>query len=341
MSSAEPANAPAARPGGRSLLRSVGRMRSLNTFVIAAVLFVLFTVLSPGNYFASFDNLVIFLSTEAEFAIIAITVGVLMIAGEFDLSVGSVLAFCSLAFVRLLGADVGALPALLVTVAAGIAIGFLNGIITVKAQIPSFITTLGALLLWRGVTLFWSGGQQQGVQGEKIPVLYSVIEGAKIGFVPIPFVWLVGITLLILFFLHYHKAGNWVYATGDNKLAAKAMGINTDRIKIGSFMLVGAAVGFVAVMQVFRASLFSARAGDGLELSAVAAAVIGGTALTGGIGSIAGVFWGAMSISLIENGLVMLRIPYWWTFTVFGGIIILSVIASRLIEGRRTGARAD
>jgi simple sugar transport system permease protein len=91
-------------------------------------------------------------------------------------------------------------------------------------------------------------------------------------------------------------------------------------------------------MQMFRASLFTARAGDGLELNAVAAAVIGGTALSGGIGSVAGVFWGAMAIALIENGLVMLRIPYWWTFTVFGGIIILSVVASSIIEARRTGA---
>lgn len=125
--------------------------------------------------------------------------------------------------------------------------------------------------------------------------------------------------------------------TGDNKLAAKAMGINTDRIKIACFMIVGAAVGFVAVMQMFRASLFTARAGDGLELNAVAAAVIGGTALSGGIGSIAGVFWGAMAISLIENGLVMMRIPYWWTFTVFGGIIIFSVVISKIIEARRLG----
>lgn len=338
MSSAGPVNTSAPRPAGRGLLGSLGRMRSLNTFIIAAILFVVFTVLSPHNYFATFDNLVIFLSTEAEFAIIAVAVGLLMIAGEFDLSVGSALALCSLVFIRLLGTGIGALPALLLAMAAGVAVGFLNGIITVKAQIPSFITTLGALLLWRGVTLFWSGGRQQGLDVGKIPGLYGVLEGAKIGFVPIPFVWLVGITLLILFFLHYHKVGNWVYSTGDNKLAAKAMGINTDRIKIACFMLVGAAVGFAAVMQSFRAGLFSARAGENLELNAVAAAVIGGTALTGGIGSIAGVFWGAMCISLIENGLVMLRIPYWWTFTVFGGIIILSVILSKSIEGRRATA---
>jgi simple sugar transport system permease protein len=340
MSSAGPANPPAPRPAGRSLLRSVGRMRSLSTFVIAAALFVIFWIFSPGGYFVSHDNLLIFLATAAEFGIIAVAVGVLMIAGEFDLSVGSALAFCGLVFVRLFGAGVNPLLALLVAMAAGVAIGFLNGMITVKAQIPSFITTLGGLLLWRGVTLFWSGGLQQGVEAEKIHGLYGVIEGTTIGFVPIAFVWLVGITLVILFFLHYHKVGNWVYATGDNKLAAKAMGINTDRVKIGSFMLVGVLVGFAAVMQIFRANVYSARSGDGLELEAVAAAVIGGTALTGGIGSIAGVFWGAMSIALIENGLVMMRIDYWWTFTVFGGIIILSVILSKLIESRRV-ARAD
>jgi simple sugar transport system permease protein len=325
-------------PARGSPLRTLLGMRSLNTFLIAAILFVVFTVLSPHNYFATPDNLLIFLSTEAEFAIIAIAVGILMIAGEFDLSVGSVLAFCSLTFIKLLGAGVNATLALLIAMAVGMAVGFLNGIITVKAQIPSFITTLGGLMLWRGVTLFWSGGQQQGLEVEKIPVLYGIIGGAKIGFIPIQFVWLVGVTLVAVFFMSYHKLGNWVTVTGDNKLAARAMGISTDRIKIACFMIVGAAVGFVAVMQMFRASLFTARAGDGLELSAVAAAVIGGTALSGGIGSVAGVFWGAMAISLIENGLVMLRIPYWWTFTVFGGIIILSVIVSKTIEGRRSAA---
>ena len=332
-----PSGAPSARPG---ILRIVVGMRSLSTFLIAVILFVVFWVLSPGNYFASRDNLLIFLATEAEFGIVAVGVGVLMIAGEFDLSVGSVLAFCSLVFTRLFLAGLGAVPALLAGMVAGAAIGFLNGVITVKAQIPSFITTLGGLLLWRGVVLFWSGGLQQGVESEKIP-LSSVIESTALGFVPIAFVWLVGITLVILFFLHYHKAGNWVYATGDNKLAAKAMGINTSWIKIACFMLVGVLVAFAGVMQIFRANVFSARAGQDLELQAVAAAVIGGTSLTGGVGSIAGVFWGAMAISLIDNGLVMLRIDYWWTFTVFGGIIILSVILSKLIETRRAGARAD
>jgi simple sugar transport system permease protein len=314
---------------------SLRRTRSMSTFIIAAVLFVLFSIFSPGKYFATYDNLMIFLSTEAEFAVIALAVGVLMIAGEFDLSVGSVLAFCSLTFIKLLGAGVNPVLALFLTIIVGILVGLFHGIITVKAQIPSFITTLGGLMLWRGITLFWSGGLQQGLELEKYPGLYAVIGGAKVGFVPIPFVWLLGITVVAIFFMSYHKVGNWVYVTGDNKLAAKAMGINTDRIKIACFMLVGAAVGFVGIMQMFRSGTFTARAGEALELNAVAAAVVGGTALTGGMGSVPGVFWGAMVISLIENGLVMMRIPYWWTFSVFGGIIIFSVIIAKVIEARR------
>jgi simple sugar transport system permease protein len=337
MSGTAPVSSPDTRPN-RGLLPSLLRMRSLSTFLIAAILFVLFTILSPGKYFATPDNLIIFLATEAEFAIVALAVGILMVAGEFDLSVGSVLAFCGLVYFRLFSAGVNSVLALFITMLVGVLVGLLNGIITVKAQIPSFITTLGGLLMWRGITLFWSGGLQAGVDPDKFPFLYPVIEGAKIGFVPIPFVWLIGLTLLAVFLMNYHRAGNWIYVTGDNPPAARAMGINTDRIKIACFMLVGAAVGFVSVMQMFRANTFAARAGDGLELNAVAAAVLGGTALTGGVGSIMGVFWGAMVISLIENGLVMLRIPYWWTFTVFGGIIILSVIISKIIEGRRVAA---
>jgi simple sugar transport system permease protein len=317
---------------------SLRRTRSMSTFIIAAVLFALFSIFSPGKYFATYDNLMIFLSTEAEFAVIALAVGVLMIAGEFDLSVGSVLAFCSLTFIKLLGAGVNPVLALLLAILVGMLVGLFHGIITVKAQIPSFITTLGGLMLWRGITLFWSGGLQQGLELEKYPGLYAVIGGAKVGFVPIPFVWLLGITVVAIFFMSYHKVGNWVYVTGDNKLAAKAMGINTDRIKIACFILVGAAVGFVGVMQMFRSGTFTARAGEALELNAVAAAVVGGTALTGGIGSVPGIFWGAMVISLIENGLVMMRIPYWWTFSVFGGIIIFSVIIAKIIEARRVAA---
>jgi len=126
-----------------------------------------------------------------------------------------------------------------------------------------------------------------------------------------------------------------VYTTGDNKEAARAMGINTDRVKTICFMIVGVLCAFVAVMQIVRVSSFFSRAGEGWELKAIAASVVGGTFLMGGIGSMTGIFLGAFTISVIENGLVVLRIPYFWTYVVFGLVIIFSVLSSMYMERRK------
>jgi len=320
---------------GRSIGGYLIRMRSLNVFFIFVILFAVFTFLSPGNRFISKDNILIYLATGAEFNIIAVAVGMLMISGEFDLSVGSVLVFCSYTFTQVYASGVHILLAVIITAGAGTILGFINGMITVKARIPSFITTLGAMLLWRGVTLMWSGGEQKGIDLLQHPVMYKLIAGSIGGLIPSQFFWFIGIAVILALIMHYHKVGNWIFTTGDNREAARAMGIRTDRMKVLCFSIVGFAVAVAAVMQIFRAGTFSARAGDGWELKAIAAAVVGGTALTGGIGSMMGVFWGAFVISVIENGLVLLRVPYYWTFTIFGVVIVSTAILSVYIEKRR------
>ena len=317
------------------------RMRALNVFIIFVLLFVVFSVFSPGHRFISMENMQIFMSIGAEFNIVAIVVGMLMIVGEFDLSVGSILVFSSWNFYVLYNAGVHILLTFILVLCIGGIVGFINGIITVKAKIPSFITTLGTMLLWRGVTLMWSGGLQAGMDLEQNPIMYKAITGSIGNLIPAQFLWFLLIALIIALVMHFHKFGNWIFTTGDNKMAARAMGINTDRIKIICFMVVGTAVAFVAVMQMYRASTFSARAGDGWELKAIAASVVGGTALTGGIGSMMGIFWGALVISIIENGLIFLRINYWWIFTVFGVIIVSTAIISKYLEQRRVMAGAE
>ena len=317
------------------------RMRALNVFIIFVLLFIVFSVFSPGHRFISKENMHVFMSIGAEFNIVAIVVGLLMIAGEFDLSVGSILVFCSWNFYVFYNAGVPVLLALILVLCVGAVVGFINGIITVKAKIPSFITTLGTMLLWRGVTLMWSGGLQAGMELEQYPVMYKAMTGSIGNLVPAQFLWFLLIALVIALVVHFHKFGNWIFTTGDNKMAARAMGINTDKIKIICFMVVGIAIAFVAVMQMYRSSTFSARAGDGWELKAIAASVVGGTALTGGIGSMMGIFWGALVISIIENGLIFLRINYWWTFTVFGVIIVSTAIISKYLEQRRVMAGAE
>jgi simple sugar transport system permease protein len=334
MSVSENANSKTQVSANR-LINYLIKMRSLNVFFIFLLLFIVFSVFSPGHRFLSKENILIFLAASSEFNIIAIVVAMLMIAGEFDLSVGSILVFCSFTFLKLFDSGMNVLLALIINLGIGSMLGFFNGIITVKTKIPSFITTLGAMLLWRGVTLFWSGGLQKGLELSEIPIMYNAIAGTVGGILSVQFIWFVGIAVVVGFIVHSHKFGNWVISTGDNKLAARAMGINTDRIKMICFTAVGFVVSFAAVMQMFRSGTFSARAGDGWELKAIAASVVGGTALTGGIGSIAGVFWGAMVISIIENGLVFMRVPYYWTFTIFGVVIVSSVLISLLIEKKR------
>jgi simple sugar transport system permease protein len=317
------------------------RMRSLSAFLVFALLFAVFSIFSPGHHFIGTENVMVFLSTSAEFNIVAMVVGLLMISGEFDLSVGSILVFTSYVFLTLFKAGVPVLLALAATIAAGGAIGVFNGVITVKAKIPSFITTLGGMLLWRGITLFWSGGLQEGLELPADSLMYRVIAGNIGNLIPAQFLWFVGIALVIGLVVHYHRFGNWVFNTGDNRQAARAMGINTDAIKIICFVIVGCGVAFAGVMQMFRSGVFSARAGDGWELKAIAASVVGGTALSGGIGTILGVFWGALIISVIENGLVFMRINYWWTFTIFGVIIVSTSMISRYIDQRRASMGAE
>jgi simple sugar transport system permease protein len=324
--------APAGKPG---VLAGLVRLTSLNVFILFLLIGVAFTLLSPSQRLISPDNLSVYLGLGAEFNIVALAVGLLMICGEYDLSVGSILVFCSFAVMKLVYAGVNIYIASAITLAIGAAIGFLNGFITVRARIPSFITTLGTMMFWRGVTVFWSEGLQKPFDTSSFIVFTKLFSDPVGGIVPVQFLWFVAIAVVLWLGLHRRPVGNWVYVTGDNPLAARAMGINTNAVKIGVFAFVGLICSFVAIMQISRTGAFSSRSGDGWELKAIAAAVVGGTSLTGGIGGIAGIFWGALIISLIENGLMVMRIPYFWTYTVFGIVIVGSAILSAFLIKRR------
>jgi len=309
--------------------------RSLDVFIIFVLLFIIFMIFAPEKRFISKDNMEVFFSIGSEFTIVPIVVGMLMIAGEFDLSVGSNLVFTSFVFFKLVDFGINVWLSAIITILAGAFVGFSNGIITVKSGIPSFITTLGTMMLWRGVTLFWSQGLQKAVELDNSGFFVKAFTGRLFKFLPMQLLWFIVITLIIGFIVHFHKFGNWIYTTGDNRQAARAMGINTDMIKVISFSIVGTAVAFVAIMQITRVGTFTSRAGDGWGLNAIAASVVGGISLMGGIGSIFGVFWGALIISIIQNGLVILRIPYYWTFTIFGVVLVASAIISLYIDKRR------
>jgi simple sugar transport system permease protein len=315
----------------RSLL-SYGYFSTITVFVVLLLVFYLFT---PNHIFVNVRNIRAISKLIPEVGIVTLGIGLLMICGEFDLSVGSILVFCSFVFIRLFQAGVNLFLVLGAVLVLGAAAGLLNGLVTVKGRIPSFITTLGAMMFWRGVTLLLSEGYTAAFDQAASSRLTAFLTGAIAGVVPVQAVWFAGFSLLLGLLLHSHRLGNWIYAAGGNPQAARAMGIPGEWVKVFCFGVVGLLCAFVGVMQLVRVSSFFSRAGDGWEMKAIAACVVGATALMGGRGSMAAILLGALIISVIENALVMLRITYFWTYMVFGLVIIGSVLSRTVVQRLR------
>ncbi|MBA7657982.1 Ribose import permease protein RbsC [subsurface metagenome] len=308
---------------------------SLGTIGMFLVLIILLTFFTAERNFLRLDNIRNLLFFGSEFTIIVIGAGMLMIVGEFDLSVGSVLAFCSFVFVRLFAMDLNPFLVTIITLICGGVIGMINGLITTKGRILSFIATLGTMMFWRGITVLISGGIIMPLDTSGFKFFASAFIGKVWYFFPSQAVWLILFTVILGLILHRHRFGNWVFSTGDNEKAARSMAINTDKVKIICFIIVGFLVAFAAVIQTFRLGAFSSRVGTGWEFKVVAAAVVGGTSLRGGRGNMLGIFIGAFIIVIIENALVIARLPYEWTYVVFGVIILFSVMLDLFIERSR------
>jgi simple sugar transport system permease protein len=264
--------------GPKKPLTSFFFSHNISTVLTALVVFLLiFTFLSPEHRFLSKENLTAFARLTPDLSIIALGVGLLMIAGEFDLSVGSIISYAAYIFVYLVQGGVSLYIVPFVVLAVGIGLGLLNGIITVKGRIPSFITTLGTMMLWRGILLGQSGGYPKPLTRYLIGNEYFVnVFTGVVGPVPIQAIWFGIFGLILGILLHFHKFGNWVYATGNNKTGARSMGINTDRVKIICFMIVGFLCAFTAMSISTHLRTSYPLAGHLYEMKAIAGSVIGG-----------------------------------------------------------------
>lgn len=322
-----------------TLRQLVLKFRSISPLLVFVLVILYFSLFSPGHKFISTKNIINILVFGSEFSILVLGVGLLMISAEFDLSVGSIIVFCSFMFIFFFEQGISPVWGTFIVLAIGACIGFIHGVITTKGGIPSFLTTLGGMMFWRGFTLLISRGGSRPFYPERFPVFSSIMAGRIGGFLPTQALWFVALAAILTLLLHFHKFGNWIFSTGGNKEAAKAMGINTDRVKVICFMIVGFLCALVAVMMVVRTSGFSSRIAEGWELMAIAACVVGGVALWGGTGNMAGIVFGTLTISAIKNGLVVLRISYSWTYIVFGVVIISSVLFNSYLDKKRSSMR--
>jgi len=256
-----------------------------------------------------------------------------MICGEFDLSIASTVPVSSFVFVQLLGVGAPLWLNLICTLCVGSAIGLGNGILVTRTRLPSFILTLGTSLFWKGLLYAASLMMPIGIRAWLQPGswLENMFVGIIGGALPVNVIWFIGLAILLSAILHFTKFGNWIFATGDSETAARAMGINTARVKVIVFVGVGILCALVAMIQCLRIESFSPNQGVGIELRAIASAVVGGTSLLGGIGSVLGIFLGTLTIQIIDSGMILLGLPAFGIGTFIGAAVILFAILNKYV----------
>lgn len=268
-------------------------------------------------------------------AILGLAAGILMVAGEFDLSLGAALTFNAIVFIRV-EESYGLFLGVLAGIASGVFIALANGAIVVFTKIPSFIATLGMSFFWAGASIFVNGTTPAMISAKNRDGLMEFLFAYDFGQFRSQLVWLVIVGVIAWFFMHRHRAGNHIYAVGGNEAAAKAISINPTKVKLMAFAIYGGLVGFVSILIAVRTSSIQpgGTATQDFTLFAIAAAVVGGTALTGGRGSVLGIICGAALIELIKNGLLLGRAPGFYITLFVGVTIVIASVFNKLMEGK-------
>jgi ribose transport system permease protein len=286
-----------------------------------------------ADYFFSAENLLGVAQQIALLGIVAAGMTLLIIAGEIDLSVGSAYGFLAVALAWLVtGVGIPVGGAIPLTIGAGVGIGLLNGWITTRFRIPSFVVTLAALSVLRGAALLLSDGVP--VRGSQSAPFRDTVAGTPVTYLSMQTVWMVLVLAVLGFILARTKFGADIYATGGNRDAADKAGINTVRVKLTCFAITGGLAGLAAVILVGWLGSANPLTGSGFELSVIAAVVVGGAALSGGTGSMLGTLLGAVITGVIANALVLFGVDGNWQ-QVATGLLILAAVLLNTMVGRR------
>lgn len=313
------------------LLRSVHGAREIGILIAAVAMFIILSIVTPR--FLTPSNLLNVAREISMKSIMAAGMTYVFISGELDLSVGSQYGFYA-TIVALMITSHGMNPwlALVVGVIAGLCVGLFNGLVTTKFAIPSFIVTLGMLSILRGATLLITNGWPITPLVESS--MFDATGGYLFDWLPVQILWMIAVLLVTGWFLAKTKFGYHNYATGGNKQAARLSGINTDKVKITSFMILSGLTGLTGAMYVGWLRVASPLAGTGMELDVIAAVIIGGASLAGGSGTILGTFLGALIMGMITNGLVLLGVSAYFEPVAKGAIIVGAVLLDNLVRRR-------
>ncbi len=302
--------------------------------------FSFFAWVAGDQGFLSLQGTVNYLEVAAQLGILATGVALLMIAGEFDLSVGSVIGATGMVFA--LGVQVFGLPvwaSILLSFALAAGVGLANGYLVLRTGLPSFIVTLATLYILRGATIAitrqvtnvtrFSGLDEPALKDP----LAQLFLGAPLG-LPVSVWWWVFFTLVFSFVLLRTRWGNWIFATGGDPVAARNSGVPVPRVKVALFVLTAVLAALLSLIQVLNTGSADVLRGQTKELEAIAAAVIGGCFLTGGYGSVLGASLGALTLGMVQQGIFFTGINTDWYLSFLGGMVLGSVLLNQFIRRR-------
>ena len=320
---------------GALIIKFLGKIEGLPVAAVLAVLYGVLILAAP-RVFTGFRIYMSFLQTVPPVLVCALGLTLVVTAGEMDLSFPAVVALSGFVFAwvfKTFHSPWAPWLGFVLALACGALVGYVNGIMVAKVGVPSIMATLAAQFFWYGATILLANGLQLNIK-EVIPTLVHTIFVGRItiGQVPVPMqaIWALGLAIFLWFILNRHKFGEEIMFIGDNANVARVMGIDVMATRIKLFTVMGVIAAFAGLLLTLEINVFFPTQGSGFLLPAMAAVFIGGTSIAGGLGSIAGSFFGAYIIGSLEAGVVATTISGYWVQLieglVMGGSVILNII---------------
>ncbi|GAA3978451.1 ABC transporter permease [Actinomadura viridis] len=319
--------------GVLSRQRSMDLLRNGNLLLIFLGLCVVASVIAPE--FLTARNIANLLQQSSLVGIVAIGMTMVILTAGIDLSVGSTAAFAGMLVAVLISDGVNPLLAVVVTLAAGASAGALMGGLSAYLSLPSFMTTLAGLTSIRGLTYLLTGGTPA---GGDLPEGFQLLGGGFIGYVPIVGIIFIGVTIVAALVLRGTTFGEYVYAVGSNREAARLSGLPVRAVGTAVFAISGLLAALAGILLTSRLTIGQPTAFSGLELDAIAAVVLGGTNLFGGRGKVFGTFIAVLLLSVLKNLFNLVGLSSFFQMVVTGLILVAALILNRILENR--GERA-
>ncbi|MFN2198212.1 MAG: ABC transporter permease [Anaerolineales bacterium] len=310
----------------------IARVREVGISIFILILVIGVTIRAPG--FLTANNFRDILMNISILVIVALAQTIVILTKNIDLSVGSAIGLTAMMVSFMVKQYPGFSPvaAILLGMALGSVMGLFNGLIIAYGKVPSIIATLGTLSIYRGMVFMYSGGTW--INAFEMSASFKQIsKGTPLG-IPNLILFAIIVSVIVYYFLNYMRTGRNLYAIGSNPDAAQYAGIPKQRLIFMAFVLSGIACGLAGVLWASRFESAQTNTALGFELQTVAAAIVGGVSISGGVGTVPGVLLGALLLGIIQNALTLIRISPFWQLAVQGLLILVAVITDNLISRR-------